>query len=41
MWAPEFDRETIALLEGAGHKLDGSPRAMSIELADFEPPGSG
>ncbi len=37
VWAPEFDRETIALLEGAGHKLDGSPRAMSIELADFEP----
>jgi ribosomal protein S18 acetylase RimI-like enzyme len=36
VWAPEFDRAAIALLEGAGHKLDGSPRAMSIDLADFE-----
>jgi ribosomal protein S18 acetylase RimI-like enzyme len=37
VWVPEFDDETIALLEGAGHELDGTPTAMSMELASFEP----
>lgn len=32
VWAPEFDREAIALLEGAGHVLDGTPMAMSVDL---------
>ena len=35
VWTPEFDREAIELLEAAGHRLDGTPAAMSIELDDF------
>ncbi len=41
VWVPEFDREAIETLEAAGHKLDGSPRAMSLELAGFEGPEIG
>jgi GNAT superfamily N-acetyltransferase len=41
VWVPEFDREAIETLEAAGHKLDGSPRAMSLELAAFEGPEIG
>jgi ribosomal protein S18 acetylase RimI-like enzyme len=37
VWVPEFDTEAIALLEAAGHKLDGTPTAMSRELASLEP----
>jgi len=35
VWVPEFDREAIAMLEAAGHRLDGTPMAMSVELEDF------
>lgn len=35
VWVPEFDREAIDLLEGAGHVLDGAPVAMSVELDRF------
>ena len=35
VWAPEFDREAVELLESAGHVLDGSPMAMSVELDRF------
>ena len=37
VWVPEFDREAIDALERAGHELDGTPTAMSMQLADFEP----
>lgn len=35
VWVPEFDREAIALLEGAGHTFDGSPAAMVLDLAEL------
>ncbi len=38
VWTPEFDREAIDALEAAGHFLDSSPMAMSLELAQFEAP---
>ena len=41
VWVPEFDPRRSTLLEAAGHKLDGAPMAMSLELADFEPPELG
>jgi GNAT superfamily N-acetyltransferase len=41
VWTPEFDEEAIAAMEAAGHMLDGEPLAMSISLADFEPPELG
>jgi GNAT superfamily N-acetyltransferase len=37
VWAPEFDGDAIGALEEAGHRLDGSPTAMSMELSEFEP----
>ncbi len=37
VWIPEFDAEAIAVVEAAGHRLDGSPMAMSLELDRFEP----
>jgi GNAT superfamily N-acetyltransferase len=44
VWVPDHDRETAALLAGRGHVLDAEPRAMAMELADFDvdppaPPG--
>jgi GNAT superfamily N-acetyltransferase len=36
VWVPERDRATQRLLEAAGHKLDGAPTAMALELASFE-----
>ena len=38
VWVPEEDRQTVALLEGAGHTLDAAPRAMGMELAGFQSP---
>jgi GNAT superfamily N-acetyltransferase len=35
VWVPEFDREAIELLEGAGHAFDGSPAAMVLDLAEL------
>jgi GNAT superfamily N-acetyltransferase len=37
VWVPEFDSDAVATLEGAGHKLDGLPTAMSLELDDLRP----
>jgi GNAT superfamily N-acetyltransferase len=37
VWVPEFEDETIALLEGSGYAIDGTPAAMSLELDSFEP----
>jgi GNAT superfamily N-acetyltransferase len=33
---PDFDIEAIELLLAAGHVFDGSPTAMTLELAHFE-----
>lgn len=41
VWVPDFDAETIAALEQAGHRFDGRPAAMALELDAFEPPGLG
>jgi GNAT superfamily N-acetyltransferase len=41
VWVPEFDRDAIELLERAGHRFDGSPAAMTLELARFDPPDLG
>jgi GNAT superfamily N-acetyltransferase len=41
VWTPEFDREAIEALEAAGHALDSSPMAMSLDLAEFELPEIG
>ena len=38
VWVPEDDREAAALLEAAGHTLDTTPMAMSLELADLPDP---
>ena len=38
IWVPEFDRDAAELLERAGHRLDGSPAAMTLELAELDPP---
>jgi GNAT superfamily N-acetyltransferase len=36
VWVPQHDREGPALLARAGHKLDGEPTAMAMELDRFE-----
>jgi GNAT superfamily N-acetyltransferase len=36
VWVPDFDTEAIELLLAAGHVFDGSPTAMTLELAEFE-----
>jgi GNAT superfamily N-acetyltransferase len=36
VWVPDEDRETARLLAGRGHALDAEPRAMAMELADFD-----
>jgi ribosomal protein S18 acetylase RimI-like enzyme len=41
VWVPEFDAEAIELLERRGHVFDGSPGAMTLDLARFEPPPLG
>jgi GNAT superfamily N-acetyltransferase len=37
VWTPAADRETVALLQAAGHRLDANPAAMALVLRDFEP----
>jgi GNAT superfamily N-acetyltransferase len=37
-WLPEADRDSAAALRGAGHLLDGEPRAMGVTLDEVEPP---
>lgn len=41
VWAPEFDRTTIAALERAGHHFDGNPAAMVLDLDGYHPPPVG
>jgi GNAT superfamily N-acetyltransferase len=41
VWAPEFDREAIDALEAAGHKFDGQPMAMALDLAAWDAPDPG
>lgn len=41
VWVPEFEIDTIAALERAGHAFDGKPLAMTLELDGFEPPDLG
>jgi N-acetylglutamate synthase-like GNAT family acetyltransferase len=37
VWAHHGDAETTALLERAGHVLDGSPEAMAVDFAEAPP----
>ena len=41
VWVPEFDRAAIEGLEGAGHRFDGEPMGMVLELDRWEPPDLG
>ena len=41
VWVPEADRTSAALLESAGHRFDGSPQAMRIELGAVGSGGDG
>jgi GNAT superfamily N-acetyltransferase len=41
VWVPDFDGETIQLLEGAGHSFDGKPTAMVLELEGWRSPPIG
>ena len=36
VWAPERDRDVVALLEREGHQLDANPAAMVLELEHFD-----
>jgi len=38
VWVPEDDREAARLLEAAGHKLDATPVAMNLDLAELPEP---
>lgn len=38
VWVPESDRETGQLLGGLGHRLDGTPRQMLLDLANVPAP---
>jgi GNAT superfamily N-acetyltransferase len=38
VWVPEDDRESAALLEAAGHRLDAEPMAMIAPLAGLPDP---
>jgi GNAT superfamily N-acetyltransferase len=37
VWVPDDDRASAALLDGAGHVLDGAPRSMALELGALRP----
>jgi GNAT superfamily N-acetyltransferase len=41
VWVPDFDAGAIAELERRGHRFDGKPAAMALELGDWEAPGLG
>jgi GNAT superfamily N-acetyltransferase len=36
VWVPDADRQTAELLAGRGHVADAAPRAMAMELVDFD-----
>lgn len=38
VWVPDLHSEVAALLERRGHKLDGAPRTMVMDLAEPHPP---
>jgi GNAT superfamily N-acetyltransferase len=38
VWVPEGERDVAGLLEAAGHRLDASPLAMVLDLADLQEP---
>lgn len=38
VWVPDDDREAAALLESAGHRLDATPTAMVLDLAQLGEP---
>jgi GNAT superfamily N-acetyltransferase len=40
VWVPEDDHAVASGLAAAGHKLDGSPAAMVLDLGSFEPPAA-
>ncbi|HEX3323626.1 MAG TPA: GNAT family N-acetyltransferase [Solirubrobacterales bacterium] len=37
VWVPDEDRDAARMLAGRGHRLDASPRAMAMALADLGP----
>lgn len=41
VWVPESDRGSATMLERAGHRFDGSPQAMRIELEAVGSGGAG
>jgi GNAT superfamily N-acetyltransferase len=41
VWVPEADRESARMLEDAGHRLDATPVAMVLDLADLPEPDPG
>jgi GNAT superfamily N-acetyltransferase len=41
VWVPEGDDDARALLRGGGHRLDASPRAMTLELSELAAAGVG
>lgn len=38
VWVPEDDRDAAATLEAAGHRLDATPMAMTLDLARLPDP---
>jgi ribosomal protein S18 acetylase RimI-like enzyme len=38
VWVPEADTEVAKALESAGHRLDATPRAMAMPVADLRAP---
>jgi GNAT superfamily N-acetyltransferase len=41
VWVPDFDTDTIERLEEAGHRFDGHPTAMVLELEGWRSPPVG
>ena len=40
VWVPESDETAREHLHTSGHRLDGSPRAMTLELSQLQPGGA-
>jgi GNAT superfamily N-acetyltransferase len=38
VWVPDSDRDTARFLESRGHKLDGTPSMMALELSKLQVP---
>jgi GNAT superfamily N-acetyltransferase len=41
VWVPEEDRATAELLDSAGHRLDATPTAMVLDMAELPDPDVG